>query len=162
MILRKREWKTLPSTFCRKFWDYLFIIRRGRGHAVAVSKTGWNLEQVRRRGNNTLGIKPRMPFRLQLWRWNLFFTLINRRWESFGCTCIFKTSAFYLMNQFSSWLRHTVAVKRLTLSIICFIVWRRIMPELRWSVPASLGSLSGREDTVKISCKSTTYSAFPY
>lgn len=36
------------------------------------------------------------------------------------------------------------------------------MPELRWSVPASLGSLSGKEDTVKICCKFTTYSTFPH
>lgn len=30
----------------------------------------------------------------------------------------------------------------LTLSMICLMVWRRIIPELRWSVPASRGSLS--------------------
>lgn len=30
----------------------------------------------------------------------------------------------------------------LTLSMICLMVWRRMIPELRWSVPASLGSLS--------------------
>lgn len=33
--------------------------------------------------------------------------------------------------------------------MICFIVWRRIMPELRWSVPASRGSLSIHEDRTK-------------
>ncbi len=30
----------------------------------------------------------------------------------------------------------------LTRSMICLMVWRRMIPELRWSVPASLGSLS--------------------
>ncbi len=36
----------------------------------------------------------------------------------------------------------------LTRSMICLMVWRRIIPELRWSVPASLGSLSeGRRKT---------------
>lgn len=34
----------------------------------------------------------------------------------------------------------------LTLSMICLMVWRRMIPELRWSVPASLGSLSGKQD----------------
>lgn len=42
-----------------------------------------------------------------------------------------------------------VGVQWLTWSMICFIVWRRIMPELRWSVPASRGSLSAHEVRTK-------------
>lgn len=44
----------------------------------------------------------------------------------------------------AGWQLTELSESILTRSMICLMVWRRMIPELRWSVPASLGSLSER------------------